>query len=274
MRVQIRDKEAMASLSTANLRAYLEARGWNNAGPWGHWATIYNRERNGKLWEIAVPSREDGSDYAESMAWAVTTLADAEERSQLDVFGDLTNWSIDREPPTNHGGANKVPNVWRVGAEKGKYTDSFVAGGYAGVGWLRSSDLTKVTDKKLLRCLYKKERPEDSDARVATNVGQIRRFLVDIKPGDFIITPTKEYTLLRYGRVESSVYYNPEPDDGCPFPHRRQVDWAKRPLNSKEFPEKLYNAMKFAELTVFSVRRREEFLAAVVKTLWSRARWL
>lgn len=273
MRVQIRDKEAMESLRTANLRGYLEAQGWNNAGPWGHWATIYNRKRNGKLWEIAVPSREGGSDYAESMAWAVTTLADAEERSQLDVFSDLANWRIDREPPTNHRGVNELPNIWRLGAEKGKYTDSFVAGGYAGAGWIRSSDLTKVTDKEVLRCLYKMEYPQDGDARVATNVGQIHRFLVDIKPGDYIVTPTGEHTLLRYGRVESEVYYKPEPDDGCPFPHRRRVDWAKRPLNSKEFPEKLYNAMKYAQLTVFSVHHRDEFLAAVVKALWPTGRW-
>ena len=101
--------------------------------------------------------------------------------------------------------------------------------------------------------------------------GQIHRFLVDIKPGDYIVTPTGEHTLLRYGRVESEVYYKPEPDDGCPFPHRRRVDWAKRPLNSKEFPEKLYNAMKYAQLTVFSVHHRDEFLAAVVKALWPTA---
>ena len=274
MRVQIRDKEALGSLTPENLRAYLESQGWGNDRPWGQWGTILSKEQKGKLWEIVVPLRDEGYGYAEFMGLMVATLAEAEDRSQLDVFGDMANWSTDWQPPTNHEKANKVPDAWRVGAEKGKYTDHFVDGGYAAIGWLRSSDLTGITDKEELRCLYKKKHPQEGDKKVAANVGQIRRFLVDIQPGDFIITPTKEHTLLRHGRVESGVYYEPEPDDGCPFPHRRRVDWAQQPLNSKEFPEKLYNAMKFAELTVFSVHRREEFLAAVVKSLWSRARWL
>ena len=276
MKVQIGDRDALESLTAAVLRAYLEANGWSDAGHWGERPiVIYSKELDARKWEVLVPLRDTASDYAESMAWAVTTLADAEERSQLDVFGDLTNWSIDRAQPANHGRANKLPpNIWRVGAEKGKYTDSFVAGGYAGAGWIRSTDLSGIVDKKELRRLYEKEYPQDSAARVATNVGQIHRFLAGINPGDYIITPTKEHTLLRYGRVASGVYYKPEPDDGCPFPHRRQVDWAKRPLNSQEFPRKLYNSMKFSQSTVFSIRHREEFLAAVVEALWPTARWL
>ena len=275
MKVEISDRDALESLTAAGLRAYLEANGWSDAGHWGERPiVIYSKEHDARKWEVLVTLRDTASDYAESMAWAVTTLADAEERSQLDVFGELTNWSIDRAQPANHRGANKVPNIWRVGAEKGKYTDSFVAGGYAGAGWMPGLDLTEVTDKEALRCLYKKEYPQDGDAKVATNVGQIRRFLSGIKPGDYIITPTKEYTLLRYGRVESGVYYQLEPDDGCPFPHRRQVDWAKRPLNSREFPPKLYNALKFPQLTVFQIHHREEFLSSVVNALWPNARWL
>ena len=274
MKVQIRDKVAMESLTIANLRAYLEAHGWGDERPWGTWATIFSKEERSKIWEVAVPNEVGGLIYAESVAEIIATLSEAEDRSQLDVFGDLTNWSIDRAQSANHKRANEVPNIWRVGAEKGKYTDSFVAGGYAATGWIRGSDLTKATGKEALRCLYKKEYPQDGDARVSTNVGQIHRFMVGIKPGDYVITPTKEHTLLRFGRVESSVYYQPEPDDGCPFPHRRQVDWAKRPLDSREFPEKLCNSMKFAELTVFSVRHREEFFAAVIEALWPNARWL
>ncbi len=93
MKVQIRDQEALASVTAANLRAYLEAQGWADAGNWGEWATIHSKERRGKLWEIAVPLRDDISTYAEFMAQAVTTLAEAEDRSQLDVFYDLTGAS-------------------------------------------------------------------------------------------------------------------------------------------------------------------------------------
>ena len=89
MKVQIRDKEALQSLTTANVRAYLESQGWTDVRRWGQRADIHSKQANGRLWEIVIPLREDTSDYAEIMAEAVTTLAEAEDRSQLDVFYDL-----------------------------------------------------------------------------------------------------------------------------------------------------------------------------------------
>ena len=264
MKVEIRDRDALESLTAAGLRAYLEANGWSDAGHWGERPiVIYSKEQDARRWEVLVPLRDTASDYAESMAWAVATLADAEERSQLDVFGDLTNWSIDRAQPANHREAHNVPKIWRVGAEKGKYTDSFVAGGYAGAGWMPGLDLTEVTDREALRSLYKKEYPQDSDAKVATNVGQIHRFMVGIKPGDYIITPTKDNALQRYGRVKSDPYYVQIPNDGCPFPHRRKVDWADQPVKISEFSQPLENALKFGVLTIYEIKQRDEFLAAI-----------
>ena len=266
MKVQIGDRDALESLTAAVLRAYLEANGWSDAGHWGERPiVIYSKELDARKWEVLVPLRDTASDYAESMAWAVATLAEAEDRSQLDVFYDLANWCIDRAQPTNHRGANEVPNIWRVGAEKGKYTDSFVAGGYAGAGWIRGSDLTGVTDKEALRCLYKKEYPQDSDATVAANVGQIYRFLVGIKPGDYIITPTSDNALQRYGRVESGLYYEHPPNDDCPFPHRRKVDWADRPMKISEFSQPLEKALKFGAMTIYEIKERDEFLTAVAE---------
>ena len=193
MRAQIRDKEAMESLRTANLRAYLEAQGWNNAGPWGHWATIYNRERNGKLWKIAVPSQEDGSDYAESMAWAVTTLAEAEDRSQLDVFHDLLNADVDMTAQANDKGAGKKTNVWCVRAEKGEYTGQFVDGEYVAAGWLPKHGLASVKDMEEIRSLFGQERLEITSIQVVGwHAGQIDAFALKINVGDYVITPGKD----------------------------------------------------------------------------------
>ena len=197
------------------------------------------------------------------MAEIIATLAEAEDRSQLDVFNDLTNSTNGTAASSNHKGTNKMTDVWRVGAEKGKYTEHFVAGGYAAAGWIRGSDLTEVTDKEALRRLYEKEYPQDGNARVATNVGQIYRFLVSIKPGDYIITPTKDNAFQRYGRVESGLYYERAPNDGCPFPHRRKVDWADQPMKISEFSQPLERALKFGVLTIYEIKQRDEFLTAV-----------
>jgi hypothetical protein len=89
MKVQIRDKEAMESLTITNLRAYLEAHGWGDERPWGSWSTILSKEERGKIWEVAVPNEAGGLLYAESVADIIATLADTEDRSQLDVYYDL-----------------------------------------------------------------------------------------------------------------------------------------------------------------------------------------
>lgn len=262
MRVQIRDKEALGSLAPENLRAYLESQGWGNDRPWGQWGTILSKEQKGKLWEIVIPLRDEGYGYAEFMGLMVATLAEAEDRSQLDVFYDLTNSTNGTTASSNHKGDNKMTDVWCVRSEYGKYTDDFVAGGYAAVGWIRGADLTGITDREEFRQLYKEDQPMDSNARVGQNVGQIYRFMVDVKPGDYIITPTTDSALLRYGRVESVPSYEPNHVDTCPFPHRRRVAWEKQPLNRKELSMPLQYAMR-TQKTVFAVKHREDFLLAI-----------
>ena len=91
MKVQIRDREALSSLSVGNLRSYLISRGWNDEGPWGNRpATIYTKEHGGRNWEILAPSRDTLGDHVECMAEIIAILAEVEDRSQLDVFYDLS----------------------------------------------------------------------------------------------------------------------------------------------------------------------------------------
>lgn len=105
MKVQIRDREALESLTSATLRAYLEARGWTDAGHWGERpVVIYCKEQDGRKCEVLVPLRDTASDYAEFMAEAVITLADVEDRSQLDVFNDLAGIGSDAGAHTDHKG--------------------------------------------------------------------------------------------------------------------------------------------------------------------------
>ena len=91
MLVRIQDRAALSSLSIVSLKAYLVSRDWKNVGPWGQRpATVYAKEHAGRTWEVLLPSRDTVADYAESMADCVSVLAAVEERSQLDVFYDLS----------------------------------------------------------------------------------------------------------------------------------------------------------------------------------------
>lgn len=96
MLVQIRDRAALSSLSIVGLRSYLTSHGWSDEGALGKRpATIYAKEHGGRSWEVLVPLRDTIADYAESMAVSVAVLADVENRSQLDVFRDLSSIGAD-----------------------------------------------------------------------------------------------------------------------------------------------------------------------------------
>ena len=90
MIVQIRDRDALSSISIVSLRAYLRSRGWTDAGTWGERPiTVFAKEHDNRTWEVLVPHRDTIGGYAENMAESVAVLAEVEQRSQLDVYYDL-----------------------------------------------------------------------------------------------------------------------------------------------------------------------------------------
>ena len=156
-----------------------------------------------------------------------------------------------------------LPNVWVVRADGGKYTEACVKGGYMGLGW-DLGDLSTVTDRETLRTMYKAAYPEEtSNYVIGQQVGQHARFLREIKAGDYIITPATDTQWLRYGRVGTDPsYFYAEGSDGCPYRHRRRVEWAERTLNRSEFSFPFQYKIR-SSLTVYSVELREEFLERI-----------
>ena len=95
MRVDIRDRKALSSLSLLSLRTYLKSRHWVDEGDWGNRATLFSKEHEGRRWEILCPFRDTFADFAEAIAEAIAVLATVENRSQLDVFHDLEGTGAD-----------------------------------------------------------------------------------------------------------------------------------------------------------------------------------
>jgi predicted Mrr-cat superfamily restriction endonuclease len=150
-----------------------------------------------------------------------------------------------------------IPNVYVVRAQSGQWTNALFKGGYAGIGWFEDTDLSAMTSKEAVRDLYERYYPDAGAMTLAMNVGQISHFLLDITPGDIVLTPMRDSTKLLMGRVQSGYYYDPSPDSE--FPHRRKVKWSAEPLSRGVFSVPLQNTLR-AALTVFQVRQREEIL--------------
>jgi len=155
-------------------------------------------------------------------------------------------------------------NVWCVRAEFGTYTKHFVEGGYVAIGWMPDVDLSAVKSREELYPPYRQSHPDDtSNIVIGQQVGQIARFLLEIQPGDVVITPAADTEWLHYGTVgpELSYFYAPG-NEGCPYRHRRGVEWAKERLKRGVFSVPLQNTLR-SSLTVFGVSQRDEFLAGV-----------
>lgn len=149
------------------------------------------------------------------------------------------------------------PRVWVVRADRGRYVDHFVSGGYAGIG--QSVNLATVKDTEDIRTRYEDENPDASAHQVGAAISQLESFL-QIETGDYVIAPETDTRWLRYGRVKGPCYFA-SADDGCPYQNRRPVEWESLPLARHRFSESLQNTLG-ALKTVFAVGQRDEFLNA------------
>jgi restriction system protein len=158
-----------------------------------------------------------------------------------------------------------MPEVYCVRAEFGTYTQKFVDGSYAGIGWFANRDLTGIKTREELYPLYREEHPNDtSNIVIGQQVGQVARFLFEIKPGDYIITPAADTEWLHYGVVQDTPFYYDNAADGTPYHQRRKVKWAKERIKRSIFSVPLQNTLR-SSLTVFSVSQKDEFFAAIGK---------
>src|ERR1700689_1488760 len=159
--------------------------------------------------------------------------------------------------------AKLMTNLFCVRADFGTYTEKFVTGGYVAVGWIPDVDLSGITSREQLYPLYRDAHPDDkSNLVVGQQVGQIARFLLDIKAGDYVITQAANTEFLCYGTVGADPsYFYARGDDGCPFRHRRKVEWSTIRLRRGDLSVPFQNTIR-SSLTVFAVSHLDEFLTA------------
>lgn len=164
----------------------------------------------------------------------------------------------------------RVPNVFCVRADYGTYTQHFLKGGYAAIGWNNLGDLTGVRSKEEIKTLYRKAEPEEtSNAVIGQQAGQVERFLLEMRAGDIVVTPSTDSESLHYGTVENGAYHFDSGSDGCRFRHRRPVKWSKDLIRRGDLSVPLQNTLR-SSLTVFRVEGKDElFIQMGLKELVS-----
>jgi len=158
-----------------------------------------------------------------------------------------------------------MPEVFCVRADSGTFTEHFLRGGYVGIGWNEiEADLSAIRSRDELYPLVKASYPDQQSPLVIGNyVGQIARFLFEMKAGDYVITPAADAEWLHFGVVAPDPSYLLDPGtDGCRYHHRRRTTWDKRRLRRSELSVPFQNSLR-SLLTVFAVGHKEEFLQAI-----------
>lgn len=145
----------------------------------------------------------------------------------------------------------EMHRVFCVRAEDGKNAKAFVEGGYAGLGWdgLDGRDLSQESFDSM-RVLLADAYPDESSNTIGQWAGLIDRFARDIRPGDWILTPTRDPGLIYVGKVVSGYFCQEVHDD--PYDHRYRVEWRSEPVQRSMLPEAWQQRM-YNQRTAFQV---------------------
>jgi predicted Mrr-cat superfamily restriction endonuclease len=155
-----------------------------------------------------------------------------------------------------------MSDVYCVRAQYGKYAAHFLRGGYVAMPWDIERDLSDVKSLDELRALYYIARPKTRGIVAEQYIGQIARFLFELKPGDMVVTPSYETEQIYHGILRPEPYYYSAGSDGCPFPHRRHVQWNPHSIPTVEFSEAFQRNMR-SFMTIFPITRTQDFMDVI-----------
>lgn len=129
---------------------------------------------------------------------------------------------------------------WFVRTNGGEYYDEYLRKGFIAVGfnWIIDASLIKQAEKDNAskRALYEKikaEAAEDDGKQIKPGlvVNQIKRFLLEMNPGDIVLIPSENSQYIAFGEITSDTYIINESElqeNCCPFIKRRRVKWGKK----------------------------------------------
>lgn len=131
------------------------------------------------------------------------------------------------------------------------------------IGWSDLGDLSGISDKGALGTLYDEHFEKNSRGR-GQDIGQVWRFLNDVKEGDYIIYA--ENSVFHIGRIESEYYYdeNEYPDQSSDYKNTRKVRWLKKNISRSVLSSDLHNSLK----TAMSIWSLNDYKSAVSDLLY------
>lgn len=130
------------------------------------------------------------------------------------------------------------------------------------IGWSAMGDLSDIDSKDALAARYDEHFDKVGIGR-GQDIGQVWRFINDIKVGDYIIFA--EPSEFHIGRIESEYFYDDSdnPNQSADYKSTRTVKWIKKNISRSILSSDLHNSLK----TAMSIWAINDYKSAVAELL-------
>ena len=127
------------------------------------------------------------------------------------------------------------------------------------IGWSKMGDLSSITTREDLDARYESAYPNEKVRKKAQDLGQIWRFVKEMKIGDYVVFSNGD--TCHIGRIISNYYFdnsenaNQDPD----YVNIRDIEWLKKDIRKSDLSEVFQNSLGAA----MSVFRLNDYKSAV-----------
>jgi len=130
------------------------------------------------------------------------------------------------------------------------------------IGWSAMGDLSDIDSKDALAARYDEHFDKKGIGR-GQDIGQVWRFINDVKVGDYIIFA--ENSEFHIGRIESEYFYDDSdnPNQSADYKSTRKVRWLKKNISRSVLSSDLHNSLK----TAMSIWAINDYKSAVAELL-------
>ncbi len=137
----------------------------------------------------------------------------------------------------------------------GEYEQRFLQTNRIYVCWTGlKHDLSKLAEKPDLRELLARVYPESPKKRVSHSTGQIWPFVREMKPGDWVVTPSKIKPSVNIAEITGGYGFDPEAQESAY--HHRPVKWIARDIPRSVIDQDLLYSLG-AFMTICRIERND-----------------
>jgi restriction system protein len=159
--------------------------------------------------------------------------------------------------------------LWLVRAgSRGEHEQYFLDTNKVYVTWENlKQDLSKLATKQDLQQVLRERDTNQTKGKINNNSGQLWPFVNEMKPGDWIVVPSKLRPAIHIAEITGQYTFDPTVDS--PYFHQRAIKWVVTDIPRSNFDQDLLYSFG-AFMTICKIERNdaESRIRSMAKTKW------